>query len=86
MIGAFGPIIPILFLLVFFAVVIIFANVIFAEHEASLNMTEMDNETRDDYNASTRMVQAGLGTFSAMGWLLVAAVIILSVYLLMRAV
>ena len=82
--GAFGPIIIVAFLMVFFAVVIIFANVIFAENEASLDMVNMTNETLDDYNSSVVAVQAGLGVFTAVSWFLVGAAIFIAVFVLYK--
>jgi hypothetical protein len=81
---SFGPIIAVAFIMVFFMVTVLFSNVIFAENEASINMTEIENETLEDYNASTTAVQAGIVAFSAMSWLLVGAAVIIAAVVLWK--
>lgn len=81
----FGPVLMIVFVLAFVAVLLVFANVIFAQNEATVNTTAFDETEYENYNASTQMVQTGLGVFSITGYLLIGAIIMIAVYILGRA-
>jgi ABC-type antimicrobial peptide transport system permease subunit len=81
----FGPILIIGFLFVFFVVAIMFSGQIFGNTEAAMNVTNMSNESRDAYNATTGLVQTGMTIFDVMAILVVLAGVIFGVFLVYRA-
>lgn len=80
-----GPLIGVAFLLVFLIVAIVFGTVIFSHAESAANVTNMTNETRQAYNASTTVVQYGFTGFSIIGLLLVTGLCIFGAVLLVKA-
>lgn len=82
----FGPVIIIGFLFVFLVVAIMFSSQIFGSTEAAMNVTNMTNETRSAYNATTGLVQTGLTIFDVMAILVVLAGVIFGGFMLVRAV
>lgn len=81
----FGPVIIIGFLFVFLVVAIMFSSQIFGSTEAAMNVTNMTNESRDAYNATTGLVQTGMMIFDVMAILVVLAGVIFGVFLVYRA-
>lgn len=84
--GMFGPILIIGILFVFFVVAIMFSGQIFGNTEAAMNLTNMSNETRDAYNATTGLVQTGMTIFDVMAILVVISGVIFGGFILSRAV
>jgi len=82
----FGPVIIIGFLFVFLVVAIMFSSQIFGSTEAAMNVTNMTNESRDAYNATTGLVQTGMTIFDVMAILVVISGVIFGGFILSRAV
>lgn len=74
--GYWGPLVVIAILAVFFILAVTAITTIFGHTEAAVNVTNMTNETRENYNITVGMVQTGQITLNGLSYILMAAFVI----------